>query len=237
MTNKSNYKNDLGGEKEVTKFLERFFYTRGDVKDFYRFESKDEQFRGMDVRFSFGELKDIIVDEKAQLYYVNEYLPTFAFEVEYMLMNQLKTGWLIDMNKDTEYYLLIWISADENKYEKSGKLRCEDITSLDCILIKRVALLNHLFSGELSVPDVPSKCDQIRAGGIFGRQNDLIYETFNFNWSGNLPESPINIVVYKSTLKGLADVHFTLGRNGDEAKLQIHISTSFQRFNEMVTSI
>ena len=107
MTNKSNFENDFKVGNEVTNFFEKFFYTRDEVKDFYRYKLKDEQFMGMDVRFSFGELKDIVVDEKAQLYYVNKDLPTFAFEVEYMLNGELKHGWLIDKGKMTKYYLLI----------------------------------------------------------------------------------------------------------------------------------
>lgn len=236
MMNKNNFDNDLNGEIEVTNFLEKFFYTRDEVKDFHRYESIYEQFMGKDVRFSFGELKDIVVDEKAQLYYVNKDLPTFAFELEYLSRKkELKTGWLIDKDKITDYYLLIWISADESKYKESEKLRCEDITSLDCIIINRYMLLNHLLSNNLYLRHVPDICTQIRNGNISGKQNALDDENYYFHWNNTLPESSINIIIYKNKLKDLADVHFTIER--DESRLQIHKSTSFQTLHEMVTSI
>ena len=81
---KSLFAADLTAEKEVSKFLDKYFYRTVMVKDFHRYTSKDEQLKGKDVKFTFAKFKEIIVDEKSQGHYVNKDLPTFAFEIQYI---------------------------------------------------------------------------------------------------------------------------------------------------------
>lgn len=49
--------------------------------------------------------KQFLVDEKAQLDYVNESLPTFAFELFYQKNGIQKQGWLFDASKKQSFML------------------------------------------------------------------------------------------------------------------------------------
>lgn len=62
---------------------------------------------GIDVTFSHKHNKSVFyIDEKAQLDYVNEDLPTFAFELGYYKYETYKEGWLYDSRKKTDFYAL-----------------------------------------------------------------------------------------------------------------------------------
>lgn len=62
---------------------------------------------GIDVIFRQKHSKNIFfIDEKAQLDYVNEDLPTFAFELGYYINETYKEGWLYDSHKKTHFYAL-----------------------------------------------------------------------------------------------------------------------------------
>ena len=102
---------DTNAEREVSKFLDKYFYNEH-VDNFIRFDDINHQFRGIDVKFSINELKDTIVDEKAQIDYVNKHLPTFAFEIDFIdAGNNYRKGWFLDDSKQTQFYLLIWITS------------------------------------------------------------------------------------------------------------------------------
>lgn len=212
--NKSLFTADLTAEKEVSKFLDRYFYGTKMVKDFHRYTSKDEQLKGKDVKFTFGRFKEIIVDEKSQGHYVNKDLPTFAFELQYIGGgNNQKIGWLIDEEKETQYYLLIWIRANKNRGFKS-----EDITYLDCILLEREKIKSHLIDQGVDFSNISEICNIIRRDGKKGKQTNFDYGDSYFYLTKKLVEEPINIVVTKKVLSELSDVHFTLERKGDIVK-------------------
>ena len=50
---------------------------------------KEEQLKGKDVQFSIEELENIIIDEKAQIYYINKNIPTFAFEIDFLRFGEV----------------------------------------------------------------------------------------------------------------------------------------------------
>lgn len=211
---KSLFAADFTAEKEVSKFLDKYFYRTVMVKDFHRYTSKDEQMKGKDVKFTFGKFKEIIVDEKSQGHYVNKDLPTFAFEVQYLGgKKQLKTGWLVDEGKETQYYLLIWIRAN-----KSRGFKLEDITYLDCILLDRQKIIHQLTDHGVDFSRISETCDIIRREGKKGKQKDFDYRQSYFFLTKTLVEEPINIVVRKNVLSELSDVHFTLERKGNVVK-------------------
>lgn len=65
------------------------------------------QMAGVDVIFSHKQTKErFYVDEKGQLDYINEDLPTFAFELAYYKNETYKEGWLFDTHKKTDFYAL-----------------------------------------------------------------------------------------------------------------------------------
>lgn len=211
---KSLFASDFTSEKEVSKFLEIYFYKTNFVKDFHRYTSKDEQLKGKDVRFTFGRFKEIIVDEKSQSHYVNKNLPTFAFEIQYIGgKKELKTGWFVDKEKETQYYLLIWIRAN-----KSWGFKEEDITCLDCILLDREKIRDYLTDKGIDFSSIFEICSIIRKNGKNKKQKDFDYGDSYFFLTKRLVEEPINIVVKKDALSNLSDVHFTLERKGNIVK-------------------
>ncbi len=103
MTHKSTFSSDLQKEQKLSVLLDSHYNTYLKQYDFERVKDMKQQLVGIDLILthkSNGE--KVLVDEKAQLDYVNENLPTFAFELGYQ-----KKGWLFDASKKTDFYALI----------------------------------------------------------------------------------------------------------------------------------
>lgn len=103
---------------------------------FERISDRKQQLQGIDLI-----LKDTLthvpfyVDEKAQLDYVNESLPTFAFELFYEKEGTKKQGWLFDVAKKTHFYALVTsIFFDMDKV----------FTSCNITFVNREKLILHL---------------------------------------------------------------------------------------------
>jgi hypothetical protein len=97
---------DLKGEQALAEFLEAFLYSKLDIQDFHRNTDRVNQFRGIDVSFTFrGNV--YVIDEKANLHYADG-IPTFAFELSYIKNGRRKPGWFFDDSKMTDYYLVAW---------------------------------------------------------------------------------------------------------------------------------
>jgi hypothetical protein len=200
---------DSDAEREIGKFLDRYFYSKEEIKDFRRFKDREEQLKGKDTTFTWGELKKIIVDEKAQVYYVNENIPTFAFEIDFLRRGgQLTPGWLFDPTKQTQYYLLIWITADEEHGFKE-----EDIRKLDCLLIKREDIIVYLSDESLSVDKIKEIAQKIRADGTEGWYFKGDYDSCYFYLSSSLAEQPLNIIIHRRKLQELAVKAFSVERH------------------------
>ena len=111
---KSNFKQDLAKEQWLYPLLDTYY---GHLKhyDFKRVHDITEQRAGIDLILTDRRTKKTyFVDEKAQLDYLNEDLPTFAFEIQYSKDGTLRPGWLFDSNKKTQFYALATsIYADE----------------------------------------------------------------------------------------------------------------------------
>lgn len=105
---KSSFKKDLEKEKQLTAFLDVQYQKHLKNYRFSRVHNLKEQLRGVDLILTHQHHKKIYtVDEKAQLDYVNEDLPTFAFELSYSKNGMRKEGWLFDPKKKTDFYALI----------------------------------------------------------------------------------------------------------------------------------
>ena len=199
---------DSKAEQVVARFLDKHFYSRPDIKDFVRFTAKEDQLKGKDLRFSWLDNQDMVVDEKAQIYYVNKNIPTFAFEIDFIRSKDLLTqGWLFDKDKETQYYLLIWITSKKEK-----NFMEEDITQLECILIKREDLIVFLHSQGLDFEKVREISKSIRIDGSDGRHMENNYDSCYFFFSKRLAEMPVNIIIRKQKLKELATKTFLVKR-------------------------
>ena len=92
-------------------------YYRNHLKlyGFERVKNLEQQLEGIDLILKNKKTGEaFFVDEKAQLDYVNESLPTFAFEILYRKNEIEKLGWLLDAKKRTQFYALVTsIFSDE----------------------------------------------------------------------------------------------------------------------------
>ena len=136
---------DMSAEAELARFLDQYLYSRFPNKQRYssikRIRDKSEQLKGTDVRFTMKDGRVFNVDEKAQLYYLNKDLPTFAFEIQFLRHGFPTTGWLCNNCLDTDYYLLIWPFANR---DKPYGISWRDFTKADCLMISKHDVLSFL---------------------------------------------------------------------------------------------
>ncbi|MFX0556073.1 hypothetical protein ACOCEA_04710 [Maribacter sp. CXY002] len=136
MTLKSSFNSDLKKEQRLTLLLDTYYHKNLNHYYFKRVSEIKLQLAGIDVIFvhkTTGESFNI--DEKAQLDYINEDLPTFAFEINYHKKGRLKKGWLFDLDKQTQFYALI-----TGIYEDEPTV----FTSCKITLVNREKLLDFL---------------------------------------------------------------------------------------------
>ena len=138
MALKSTFKADLKKEQQLFPLLDRMYTLHLKHYRFERISAYEQQLKGIDVVFTHkttGEKYSI--DEKAQLDYINDDLPTFAFEIEYQKKEQIREGWLFDTAKKTDFYALVTAI-----YEDSPNT----FTSCKITLVNRKKLLAFLAS-------------------------------------------------------------------------------------------
>lgn len=196
----SNFKKDLQKEKELAVYLDSLYqkhlknYTTKRINDY------KQQLQGVDILFIQKE-KGISfnVDEKAQLDYIGEDLPTFAFEINYIKNDSLKKGWLFDTTKTTQFYALITaIYKDEpNKF-----------TSCKITLVNRKKLIALLKSKKITQDVLCNYLENEHKtyGKIIIKELHNYREGYLYFSSKNKAESPLNLILKLDYLiqKGVA---------------------------------
>ncbi len=196
---------DIQSEKAISQFLDTHYYPEHFIT-FKRYDDKKTQLLGIDViaHTADGPIK---IDEKAASHYVNKDIQTFAFELSYIGKNhQLQKGWLFDKEKQTEYYLLCWLWASQEKFQY------EDITKVEVALINRKKLVNVLYDLGLNFDRASAIDHKLRQAQI----TKLIIEgkPFYFYHTKHLAEKPSNLIVPKKLLIELSDSHHLTYSNG-----------------------
>lgn len=197
---------DVSVEQEIAKFLDDNFYSKA-VTDFHRFKSKDDQLKGKDIRFTWDDLVNIIVDEKAQSQYINRDLPTFAFEISSIFSGKRSEGWLFNDAKETEYYLCIWIWA-----ERTWNISADDIIKLDCLLLKRSDIIVYLEMEGFTKKRIVERENEIRASGEQGPFDKTAHQYIYFFNTTKRVERPFNVIIRKQKLIELAVRHIEVNR-------------------------
>ena len=119
MNLKSNFKKDLEKEQRLQILLDCYYKTHLHNYTFHRESDLKKQLKGIDLVLTHRNTNiSYNVDEKAQLDYINDDLPTFAFEISYFKSDKIRMGWLFDTKKETHFYSLVTaIYEDEpNKF-------------------------------------------------------------------------------------------------------------------------
>ncbi|MGL4402651.1 MAG: hypothetical protein ACRCTS_02835 [Fusobacteriaceae bacterium] len=158
------------------------------------------------------------IDEKAQLYYINNPLPTFAFELQFLNRNsEVSEGWLINSNLENDYYMLIWPSA---KHSDLSLITKDDFSQIECLLIKKSEILNFLERKGWTTEKIKNEIDTIHSHNQFGRINIPNERDFFFYHSSpdKYIEQPINLVVYKKVLLKLSRHHYIITKNSRVVK-------------------
>jgi hypothetical protein len=188
------YSQDLTQEGILQKYLDQKYTQAG--LSFTRVKDKNLQHKGIDVIMK-GSSQSVNVDEKAQLHYINQSLPTFAMEISYLKAGRLREGWLYDKNKATEAYALVFdIKLTSNV---SRLARMEDISSCEVMLLYRNKLLDALSNNGLTREYCMGKSEELRQGR--GNKKIIFDSNFNFQISSHLEEAPVNLIIRKTLLR------------------------------------
>ncbi|MDC6404231.1 MULTISPECIES: hypothetical protein [Maribacter] len=183
---KSTFTSDLGKEKRLSELLDTYYSKWLKHYDFERVQSLQDQLRGVDVIFKHRKTQEtFLVDEKAQLDYINEDLPTFAFELHYLKNGVLKEGWLFDSAKKTDFYALVTaIYEDEPAKYTSCKVtfvnRSKLVSFLEAKGVSKNSLMNYYQNG--SVPHGKLEVQELdprTAGYLYHSKNNKAEQPFN----------------------------------------------------------
>ena len=186
---KSKFKADLSKEKLLTPLLDHYYQKHLKHYRFERVFNLKKQLQGIDFILKDNRSeKQFFVDEKAQLDYVNETLPTFAFELFYHKNGTQKQGWLFDVSKKTQFYALVTsIYSDEN----------DVFTSCNITFVNREKLILRLDEVGLSqkrLERIISKNQDIH-GKLNLEQLNPKSEGYLFFSTKNKVEKPVNIIL------------------------------------------
>lgn len=223
MKTKSNFNHDLNQEQILGRYLDRVYSSQKRSGILTRVSTPDYQNAGVDLIYSDKDnIFSYHIDEKAQLTYLNKRLPTFAFELSYILRGVQKKGWLFDSKKTTYYYFLI-----TGIYLKDGitKLSHEDeIAECTFTKVHRGNLLELLSNSKITNPDTnqllkafegkkltESVCDEISdkfrgsEKGSNSPKSIQLNKYMKIFYTGFLAEKPINIVINLKYILGKVD--------------------------------
>ena len=186
---KSKFKADLSKEKKLTPLLDSYYQKHLKQYCFERISDLKKQLQGIDLILKDKNSgKPFFVDEKAQLDYVNESLPTFAFELMYLKNNVQKQGWLFDASKKTQFYALVTsIYSDED----------DVFTSCNITFVNREKLIQHLEEVGLSqkrLERIISENHSIH-GKLNLKQLNPKSEGYLFFSTKNKAEKPVNLIL------------------------------------------
>lgn len=197
----SDFKKDLYKERILSSYLDDVYSEIRDNESVYnRVDDKDNQNKGIDLEITHKQ-KKYLIDEKAQLSYLNRDLLTFVFELSYLKGQELKKGWFIDSSKITDKYFLItgiYLKVHESDFASKHDIKTIKITSVNKRRLK--TLLN---SKGLTDDVLIQLTKEVRKNEQFG---DNPIEHLNpsvegsLYYSKHLTEKPVNLKLYLSFL-------------------------------------
>jgi len=197
---KSNFKTDLKKERRLSVLVDQYYTKNLKHYNFKRIDDRKCQFEGIDLLFTHKETGiSYGIDEKAQLDYINDDLPTFAFELSYKKSSALKKGWFYDLSKKTQFYSLITgIYTDAPN----------TFTSCKITLVNRAKLISYLNRKgvtELHLNNLVNN-HETRHGKLKIKELDHRTEGYLYISSDNKAEQPTNLILRLSFLlqNGLA---------------------------------
>jgi len=196
----SNFKSDLEKERKLAILLDQYYHKNLKNYAFERIEDLGRQMHGVDLILTHkATYEQFFVDEKAQLDYINEELPTFAFELCYSKSGNQRKGWFFDSDKRTHFYSLVTaIFSDEP----------ETFTSCKITFVNREKLIAFLASKKITqdalnskIQEHPEKKDKLEIAELHPKKEGYLYFS-----KKNKAEKPVNLILKLDFLikKGIA---------------------------------
>lgn len=185
----SHFESDLEKEQKLSVLLDTYYTEHLKNYEFERIHDLKRQIQGVDLVFTNTVSgKQFFVDEKAQLDYINEELPTFAFELNYHKKGRSKKGWLFDTAKKTGFYALVTaIYTDEPNIYTSCKIT----------FVNRAKLISFLGSRNLDqkslesiIEQHPRKHSKLKIDQLDSQKEGYLYFSRQ-----NKAEKPINLIL------------------------------------------
>ncbi|WP_114604323.1 hypothetical protein [Staphylococcus sp. EZ-P03] len=215
----SRIKQDLVDEKEISKFLDCYFYSElpnhfDAIQDIFRnhfSENNDDQYEGVDLTITYKNNTRINIDEKAANNYFDKNIPTFALEISFFNANDVhKAGWLFGKQySQTDTYLLCWGKS----HNPNKPITMNNIKEIEAFSIRKkdlLALLNKYY--DINPSNYKDKAKSARAAINHPNRKGKIYLKGNSGpyWvaSPKLKENPLNIVCPKSILEKVTRYKF-----------------------------
>jgi hypothetical protein len=195
---KSAFEHDLRQEGLLRQYLDRLYLSTG--YDVSRCADLESQKRGVDVKLS-KKSSTVSVDEKAQLHYIGQSLPTFALELEFLIGGERRSGWLFDPTKETQAYCFVFnIQLKEHSTRITDPA---DVIFADIVLVERRRLMESLSSAGLSKAVLMKYVDEIRWKRASSRS--LRFPAVRIMCSRQLAEEPVNLIVTRTYLESIGE--------------------------------
>ncbi|SNR60919.1 hypothetical protein SAMN04488009_2801 [Maribacter sedimenticola] len=186
---KSTFTSDLNKERKLSVLLDVYYTKYLTQYNTKRIVDYKQQLAGIDVIFTHKKTKAVYyIDEKAQLDYVNDDLPTFAFELSYFKNNYHKEGWLFDTRKKTDFYALVTaIYEDEPSIYTTCKIT----------LVNRKKLCSFLEARKITKTSLASyfKNSNVTQGKLIINELDHRTEGYLYFSTNTKVEKPINLIL------------------------------------------
>ena len=205
---------DMAAEQALASYMDEYFYARlietGELSAVERIHDIEMQKKGVDVIAEKNDDKAYI-DEKGQLYYINQGLPTFAFELGYLKDGRSCIGWLLNDELLTSRYFLLWPEAETDDLSILTK---DMFTSVYGMMIKKEDLINFLDENGLFRETLLRVEKELRRQGKQGKHRSLMDGVYFFlSSSESYSEAPINLVISKKILRELASACYKITPN------------------------
>ena len=204
---KTKRKNDMRAEQELGAFLDKYLYERLKVP-YERANDIERQLKGIDVVLG-ANARELKIDEKAALGYINVPIKTFAFEISFInAAGNLHQGWLFNDDLETEYYMLVYPNATT---EDTATITAEDFNNVECLFVNKQTILDYIGLGNKEwILAMDTWLRNMEHNGKFEEEG---FYDFKFFVSQYLKEKPINILISKNKLMKMATNIYIVNKN------------------------
>lgn len=220
MAKSSTFTDDLRVEREISNFLDKYFYEIYFNGRYKRINDINLQHQGIDIQIQSKFDNSIInIDEKFASHYVNFDLKTFAFEMTYVMEDMVKEGWTFgEKYTNTEYYNIGYVTANNIKSKEWKKITKRNIEKIELLIISKEKIQSYLYKRNklLTSKDYLELSKKIR--DKMTKEKKSFFSSNNILWyltpEDILSETPLNILIPKDDLICISDKHYLVTKTG-----------------------